>query len=249
MAGQKIDAYKEFTCEGDAYLLEPKALLEVVGHIWEDEPDADMSTVFSELYGNYVKHKALSISKVHEPYRRYFVKERESIVVKVGLEFETGNIASSFRALSKLNTLYGEGYIDVGVFITSDRKDTTAARIWPTRNRNGSFQELEQRQYLSNVRFPIWEFAFQPDGYDQRAPYLNADRSLYTPEDTGRTRRHRGVRYRVFTRRLKTRKRSWKQRGRFYFLPNRSKGVKLVRWLPQARAVRRCLAYGTSLLG
>ena len=75
------------------------------------------------------------------------------------------NIASSFRSLYKLGFLYSEFEIDAGVFITSIDKNNCATRIWPVSNRNGSFQELKQRNYKRMVVLPLWEFGFAPDGF------------------------------------------------------------------------------------
>ena len=202
VAGHEIDAYKEFPCEIDAYYLEPDGLLELVRRTWEDEPERDISQMFSDLYHRYIKRSSHSIDEVGAPYRHHFLQRREKTAFKVGLEFETGYIASSFRAFSKLNTLYAGGHIDVGVFITSDRKDTTAGRIWPLSTRNGSFEELERLEYLTNIRFPIWEFAFQPDGYDTSVGYLGADGNLYHVVDIGGTRQYGRRTFRMFTRRV-----------------------------------------------
>jgi hypothetical protein len=99
----------------------------------------------------------------------------------VGVEFETGNIASSFRALTKLGNLFSAGKIDAGVFVTSNDKANCAARIWPASNRNGSFEELRRRRYKDNVALPLWEVGFAPDAFDSSAPYLGIDGSLYRP--------------------------------------------------------------------
>ena len=104
--------------------------------------------------------------------------------MRIGLEFETGNIASSFRALYKLGFLYNEGEIDAGVFITSVDKNTCACRIWPVSNRNGSFQELNQRNYKRMVVLPLWEFGFAPDGFSDTASFLGSDGQLFAPSAT-----------------------------------------------------------------
>ena len=92
---------------------------------------------------------------------------------RIGLEFETGNIASSFRAINKLQTLFNEDLIDVGVFITSKSKENGAARIWPSSNRNGSFEELSNRKYQTQRSYPHIDISFWPDGYDNSAPYFD----------------------------------------------------------------------------
>ena len=73
----------------------------------------------------------------------------------------------------KLSVLFGTGKIDAGVFITSLDKSKAATRIWPARNRNGSFQELQQRQYRVFAELPLWEIGFAPDGFSSTAKYLD----------------------------------------------------------------------------
>ena len=117
---------------------------------------------------------------------------------KVGLEFETGNIASSFRAIQKLKVLYAGGHIDAGVFVTSIDKSNSACRIWPTSNRNGSFQELQQRDYKADIKFPFWEYGFAPDDFSPTANYLANDGSTYMPTPTGRTHVAEGRQFEVW---------------------------------------------------
>src|SRR5262249_34272193 len=89
--------------------------------------------------------------------------------------------------------------IDYGVFITAIDKEHAAARIWPQSNRNGSFQELERRSYRNNLTVPLWEFGFEPDGFDRTAPYFN-NQSTYLPIPTGRSDEYEGLTYEVFMR-------------------------------------------------
>ena len=125
---------------------------------------------------------------------------------------ETGNVkfasvlnlrqATSHRpsASDKLETLFVLGEIDYGVFVTSINKDCAATRIWPVSNRNGSFQELENRNYRNNRTVPLWEFAFEPDEFRQDVPYLGSGGTTYEPEPTGEVVTHSGTEYDVFTR-------------------------------------------------
>jgi hypothetical protein len=98
-----------------------------------------------------------------------------------------------------LNFLFRKGEIDAGVFITSRDKQSTAARIWPVSNRNGSFEELERRNYRETISFPSWELSFAPDGVSQTAPYLARDGTTYEPVNTGRTETVGGVTYEVWS--------------------------------------------------
>ena len=111
-----------------------------------------------------MKRGCFNLSGLDPSFHASFRQGTGTVPLRVGLEFETGNIASSFRSLNKLNFLFREGEIDAGVFITSADKGTTAARIWPMSNRNGSFEELERRNYRETISFPVWKFSFAPDG-------------------------------------------------------------------------------------
>jgi hypothetical protein len=142
---------------------------------------------------------AAAVATIDPRFARFFDAVLGNTVVRVGLEFETGNIASSFRSLNKLNYLFRAGHIDAGVFITSRDKVSTAGKIWPVSNRNGSFEELERRNYAETISFPIWEFAFSPDSVSQTAPYLGADGTTYTPTNTGRVVTIGTERYEVWT--------------------------------------------------
>jgi hypothetical protein len=134
----------------------------------------------------YVKRRFFGIGTLAAKYHAHFTKTTEEKKFRIGLEFETGNIASSFRALTKLGFLYRRGHIDAGAFITSIDKANAAARIWPTANRNGSFVELEARQYRDSIFFPIWEAGFAPDSFNRNAPYLGPKKTTYTMQNTGR---------------------------------------------------------------
>lgn len=117
--------------------------------------------------------------------------------IRIGLEFETGNIASSFRAITKLSNLHKANLIDAAVFVTCIDK-RTAGRIWPISNRNGSFEELERRGHRGGIIFPLWEFGFAPDAYSANAPYLAASGSTYQIIATDDYKTVEGATYRVF---------------------------------------------------
>src|SRR5262249_25316698 len=131
------------------YALDQARFLQFFESYWTDHPTESLDLAFVRLYQMYHRRAFFGIGHLHPKYHGFFAPTPipDGTVVRVGLEFETGNIASSFRALWKLNILYLANLLDAGVFITSLDKTTTAARIWPQSNRNGSFTELEQRNY------------------------------------------------------------------------------------------------------
>lgn len=168
---QRIDAYKEFEYSGKYLGLNKDEFLEVVRYL--DVEDSSYPEKVSMLYKSFYKTKF--------PYNHeYFTGKLQNIgkpkefkrKIKLGLEFETGNIASSFRALAKLNHLFDNGYIDIGVFITSLDKDTST-RIWPSSNRNGSIEELNNRKAFAQTNLPLVVFGFRPEKYSTTAKYLS----------------------------------------------------------------------------
>jgi hypothetical protein len=186
---QRIDARKTFISSG-GFKLERKNLTKIVEGSWNDaesnEADFDID-LFPKLYRQYHLRECFEISTTLAIYQNRFKQVLKDQELRVGLEFETGNIASSFRALSKLDSLYKKQIIDLGVFITSLDKASTACVIWPPSNRNGSFEELQNRDYKRNVQIPLIEYAFSPDQVDLTSSYLAGNGTLYTPQPTGRT--------------------------------------------------------------
>jgi hypothetical protein len=87
----------------------------------------------------------------------------------------------------------------MGVFITSNDKENRAARIWPPSNRNGSFTELDKRNYFDSVYLPLLEFGFAPDAFSKDALYLHEKGYVFKPKPTKRIIVYKGTRYRVFT--------------------------------------------------
>lgn len=196
--GQRIDAFIRIAAAGSTFVLTNENFRQFIIGYWSDHPDMEIADI-SRLYGMYCKRNIYDIPpNLPARFRHLFTRgvPDERIEVRVGLEFETGNISSAFRAFSKLNTLYSLGCIDLGVFITTNR--AAAIRIWPASNRNVSYEELENRKYKSNIQFPLWEFVFEPDGYDREAPYLKADGTVYAPVATNQIDAYGGNRYRVF---------------------------------------------------
>jgi hypothetical protein len=159
----------------------------------------DLRSAFLEAWHRFVRVGIDGLDS-YSAYREFFGQSEASTSLRIGLEFETGNIASAFRALDKLETLFVVGEIDCGVFVTSIDKPNAAARIWPQSNRNGSFQELENRNYRHNRTVPLWEFGFAPDAFERDAPFLASDGSLYPLAPTAGKVESHGVTYDVFLR-------------------------------------------------
>lgn len=185
---QAIDAYKEFQFKDAAYTLSRNNYLKLSDELWKQAETSKERPEFLGAYYGYCRRDLFPIPKWAESQKSLFKKSAEKErTLRVGVEFETGNIASSFRAISKLNLLYWTDFIDLGIFVTSASKKEGAARIWPSSNRNGSFQELEQRRYKFLVQLPLWEFAFSPDGYDQTMGYFDKTGKLHYLKFDGST--------------------------------------------------------------
>lgn len=197
---QRIDAYRALPASGPRYFIDrtdfPGVFAEYFRTLEGQKHSQD--TLFRDLYQLLVVRGVADPSGIDRRLSKYLREGTAKESVGVGVEFETGNIASSFRAITKLNNLYLAGYIDLGVFVTSNDKSSCAARIWPMSNRNGSVQELENRNYLSDVGIPLWVFGFAPDGFDQNAPYLGNDQRLVRPTNTGMTKTLRNSEYEVW---------------------------------------------------
>ncbi len=194
LSGQRIDAYIELPSE-PGFNLDKAQMGRFLDQYTTAHPEASVDAIFFR----YGKRSCFNLSGLDQSFHGYFAQASVTTKVRVGLEFETGNIASSFRSLNKLNFLFRKGEIDAGVFITSVDKATTATKIWPVSNRNGSFEELENRNYHETITFPIWEFSFAPDGLDIAAPYLGANGSTFVPANTGRTVTIGGLPYEEWT--------------------------------------------------
>lgn len=194
---QRIDGYVEIEIGTSCNLAEDR-LTKVYELLTAQDSEEDLDKVFSTLYQMYVKRKCFNINHLPSEVESYFQKSNVGRHIRIGLEFETGNIASSFRSLSKLYSIYRFNLIDAGVFITSADKSSVAARIWPPSNRNGSFEELDKRDYRRNVLFPLWEFSFAPDGVSKDADYLGSNAQLYKILDIGETEEISGRTYAVF---------------------------------------------------
>lgn len=200
--GQSIDAYKEFDqSDYELYSIPRDRFCNFFGeYLATDIGRADVDAhehldfLFRRLYGTYVRRSAELKSNFPSALSKFFSRETTDRKLRVGLEFETGNIASSFRALMKLSVLFVADQIDAGVFITSIDKRSASTEIWPVSNRNGSFQELKQRHYRRFVELPLWEIGFAPDGFSQEAQYLGK-KSLYNPVKKGNPHTYGGITY------------------------------------------------------
>ena len=177
---QRIDGYIALPSRS-GFVLDKTKLAAFLDRFMTEKPEASID----DLIHRYMRRRCFELSLGE--YAEYFIEDSGNQTLRIGLEFETGNIASSFRALNKLNLLFRKGRIDAGVFITSIDKKTTSARIWPSSNRNGSFQELERRNYRETITFPIFELSFAPDEIRPDVPYLGGDGETYWPEQTGET--------------------------------------------------------------
>lgn len=201
IAGQEIDGFISLTGAGRRFRIPPDArFLDFYRRHCDRSAPPDIRKAFLSDWRRFVQVGVNQLAEIEPDLRRFFEKSSAgAATVRVGLEFETGNIASGFRALDKLETLYVTGHIDYGVFIACINKEHAAARIWPSSNRNGSFSELENRNYRNNRTVPLWEFGFEPDKFDRAAAYLN-NTGLYEPIPTGRTTVCEGVSYQIFMR-------------------------------------------------
>ncbi|EMR8966385.1 hypothetical protein WKS00_004030 [Yersinia enterocolitica] len=178
---QRIDGLIMVEYNGLAYRIKDKTkILEVAFQYIESKklPDNVIYTLFPMFYGMYVDRLCFSIPELND-IENFFDIEEVNYHYKIGVEFETGNVASSFRAINKLNNLFHDGHIDGGCFITSIDKKNSATRIWPVSNRNGSFQELKNRSYISQISLPLICIGFAPDAFSQTAPFLAANGELY----------------------------------------------------------------------
>lgn len=141
-------------------------------------PESMVHTLFPKFYGMYVERGCFDIKALPFSTHSLFHEAEITSNFRVGVEFETGNVASSFRAINKLGVLFQQGFIDAGVFVTSSSRP----RIWPTSNRNGSFPELINRNYENQISLPLICMGFAPDSYDKNAPFLSRVGGLYELE-------------------------------------------------------------------
>lgn len=181
--GQRFDGFLEFEQVSDCYALAEDKFIPLLEKM-RAAGGIDFGTEASSIFRQYVQSTTPFLPSSVVQYSSFFDAERKTYKYRVGLEFETGNIASSFRAIDKLQGLYNNDRIDIGIFVTSKSKADGAARIWPVSNRNGSFEELRQRNYESQRSYPHIDISFRPDRYSSDAKYLSKD-ATYEMHFTG----------------------------------------------------------------
>ena len=182
--GQTFDAQLDLVQTIDVWKLGVAQYLKLLSAM-HDEDDDNFGHKATDIYRRYVLSESIYLPRWLEPYRCFFTTTKKPKHIVVGLEFETGNIASSFRAINKLQGLYDLNLIDIGVFITSFSKEDGACRIWPVSNRNGSFEELNMRNYVESRSYTAIDISFRPDSYSNVAPYFNNE-STYKLNVTGK---------------------------------------------------------------
>jgi len=192
---QNFDALIEFEVFSKTYSLSEDKFLTFLERLREGG-FLDYGLQATAIYKQLVQSSTPFLPKALLPFEGMLACSEDRYHYRVGLEFETGNIASSFRAIEKLQGLYDSRKIDIGVFVTSQSKEDSAARIWPVSNRNGSFVELRQRRYDARRTYPHIDISFRPDGYDRSSDYL-ADDHLYEMKFLGETLEVDGNNYEV----------------------------------------------------
>lgn len=197
LCGQRVDAYSEFEGVFEIYTLREEDFLPLL-HAYERLHKRSSGPIATQLYVQHLQKQTPALSDDLRPLHKYFSRISRTVSLRVGVEFETGNVASSFRAANKLEQLYQLGELDLGVFITSIDKPSCAARIWPISNRNGSFQELERRSFAKGLAIPLWHVGFAPDGFDCTVGYLSDDGSLYQMRKTERHLIAEGTRFEIW---------------------------------------------------
>ena len=196
--GQEIDGYIELPVSTPGFSLAREVFFDFLrAYVAVVDDPRELDRICAYFFQTYVKRRVFGLGEIPEDLHHYLTRSRGTDVLRVGMEFETGNIASSFRAFTKLNFLYTVNKIDAALFVTAIDKANCAGRIWPTSNRNGSFEELKRRQYAQAVLYPAWELGFAPDGFSPNASYLGANGSLYEPVRSG-TRTVNGAAYEVW---------------------------------------------------
>ena len=191
---QEIDGYLEVEDEFALYRLEASGLIELL-QAYEKLSGASAGPIATSIHQSYCLRASPGLIPALKGLEHFFSRSDAKTTFRCGVEFETGNIASSFRAAMKLDYLFKEKALDLGIFITSNDKANCAARIWPVSNRNGSFQELDRRNFSEAVTIPLWEIGFAPDRFDANAKYLAEDGSLYEMNATGKQERIDSVLY------------------------------------------------------
>ena len=195
--GQNFDAYREFQIIKDLVFCDGCSFVELLEQ-YERVTETPSGPIATKYYVEFFERGALSLESVPNELHNFFSVKKTSRSVRCGLEFETGNIASSFRAITKLDSLFRDNAIDIGIFLTSIDKKQSSTRIWPSSNRNGSFEELDNRRFRSQIEIPLWEIGFAPDGFDRSSGYLSHKGELYKMQDMETSITVEGNVYQVF---------------------------------------------------
>lgn len=188
--GQKIDGYIELESSDSMSSMGEGDIIDFLYEAKKARALGEMTArqAFDFYYSRFCANSWLVPTEVPDSLKRFF-KATSARPIRIGLEFETGNIASSFRALMKLEHLFRKGLLDYGVFITSIDKASTAAQIWPISNRNGSFSELANRRATAGLTIPLLQIGFEPDGLSKSAGYLGSNGRTFKPKPTGKRKR------------------------------------------------------------
>lgn len=195
IVGQKFDAMIKISRVVPCYSIAEDNYLSILSTLRSSGYSA-YGIEASAIFRDYVAASSPFLPAGLVPFLEMFETEERSYEFRIGLEFETGNIASSFRAIDKLQGLFNADEIDIGVFVTSKNKADGAARIWPVSNRNGSFEELRQRRYDGRRSYPHIDISFLPDRISDTAKYIG-ENALYEMRFTGRTVVLGGITYEV----------------------------------------------------
>lgn len=195
LRGQNFDAMTTVERRSRCYSIPEERFISVLAAL-KSRGFMDYGVQASSLYQQYVQSSAPFLPEALISFADLFDHDTRDYDFRVGLEFETGNIASSFRAIEKLQGLYDSREIDIGIFVTSKNKRDGAARIWPVSNRNGSFEELRQRRYDARRTYPHIDVSFLPDACSSTSKYIG-ENQLYEMKFTGQEVEENGMVYEV----------------------------------------------------
>jgi len=193
--GQEIDGYIEITVDDCQVMsIQESNFYKQISELNPKSNDFIKNIIL--LHSMYYIREKFLIKKIFN--KKLFDPQVRTFKIRLGLEFETGNIASSFRALSKLNNIYDSNHLDVGIFVTS-RNKTTSTKIWPTSNRNGSIEELENRNFQHEFRLPIIVYGFEPDGWNINVGFLHKNGERYNIDGQIEIINEKGKSYEYYT--------------------------------------------------
>jgi hypothetical protein len=99
--GQDVDAYKEFENVFEVFTLSEDRYVELL-EAYEAHHRRSAGPTATSIYIQHCQNAAPSLSEDLKPLESFFVSVSKPIKLRVAIEFETGNVASSFRAANKL---------------------------------------------------------------------------------------------------------------------------------------------------